>query len=222
MGAGTRTTAGKGGPVAKSARPTLTERRAEELRRTIALTARDLFIADGNASATVEQICEIVGISPRTFHRHFPVKEDVLSPLFRESEELIVEILRTASTEADPAEVLAHAFTTEVHRREVPEFDRKFMELMINTPPYRLRWLEWGEGLCGEITRFLDRHFELGQDPFLRELPAQLAMQTMRQAYIHWVDAGHSGDFAEVERLLRRGMRMLLTGIDAATPPAPS
>lgn len=204
--------------MAKSARPTLTERRAEELRRAIALTARDLFIADGNTSATVEQICEIVGISPRTFHRHFPVKEDVLSPLFRQSEELIVEILQTASAESDPVEVLAHAFTTEVHRRQVPEFDRKFMELMINTPPYRLRWLEWGEGLYGEITRFLDRHFELGQDPFLRELPAQLAMQTMRQAYIHWVDAGHSGDFAEVERLLLRGMRMLFDGIDAATP----
>jgi AcrR family transcriptional regulator len=212
------TTARKGGLVTKSARPTLTERRAEELRRTIALTARDLFIAEGNTSATVEQICEIVGISPRTFHRHFPVKEDVLAPLFRQSEDLIVEILRTASLEADPVEVLAHAFTTEVHRRLVPEFDRKFMELMINTPPYRLRWLEWGEGLCGEITRFLDHHFELGQDPFLRELPAQLVMQTMRQAYIYWVDSGHSGEFAEVERLLLRGLQMLLAGVEAAPP----
>ena len=204
--------------MTKPARPTLTERRAAELRRTIALTARDLFIAEGNTSATVEQICEIVGISPRTFHRHFPVKEDVLSPLFRQSEELIVEILHTASTDADPVEVLAHAFTTEVHRSRIPEFDRKFMELMIHTPPYRLRWLEWGEGLCGEITRFLDHHYDLGRDPFLRELPAQLVMQTMRQAYIHWVDAGDSGEFAEVERILLRGMRMLLTGIGAATP----
>lgn len=204
--------------MTKPARPTLTERRAAELRRTIALTARDLFIAQGNTSATVEQICEVVGISPRTFHRHFPVKEDVLAPLFRQSEELIVEILRTASTDADPVEVLAHAFTTEVHRRRIPEFDRKFMELMIHTPPYRLRWLEWGEGLCGEITRFLDQHYNLGRDPFLRELPAQLAMQTMRQAYIHWVDAGDSGDFAQVERILLRGMRMLLTGVEAATP----
>lgn len=204
--------------MTKSARPNLTERRAAELRRTIALTARDLFIAEGNTSATVEQICEIVGISPRTFHRHFPVKEDVFSPLFRQSEDLIVEILRTASLETDPVEVLAHAFTTEVHRRQVPEFDRKFMALMINTPPYRLRWLEWGEGLYGEITGFLDHHFELGQDPFLRELPAQLVMQTMRQAYIHWVDAGHSGEFAEVERILLCGLRMLFTGIDAGTP----
>ncbi|MEU1525503.1 TetR/AcrR family transcriptional regulator [Nocardia rhamnosiphila] len=202
----------------KSARPTLTERRAEELRRTIALTARDLFIAEGNTSATVERICDIVGISPRTFHRHFPVKEDVLSPLFRQSEDLIVEVLRIAPDTADPAEVLAHAFTTEVHRREVPEFDRKFMDLMINTPPYRLRWLEWGEGLCGAITDFLARHYDLGADPFLRSLPAQLAMQTMRQAYIHWVDHGESGEFSEVERLLLRGMRMLLTGLDAVTP----
>lgn len=202
----------------KPARPTLTERRAEELRVTIALTARDLFIAEGNTSATVERICSIVGISPRTFHRHFPVKEDVLGPLFGQSEQLIVEILRTAPADADPAEVLAHALTTEVHRRRVPEFDRKFMELMINTPPYRLRWLEWGEGLCEEITEFLARHFDLGDDPFLRALPAQLVMQTMRQAYIHWVDAGHSGEFAEVERIMSRGMRLLMAGLAAVTP----
>lgn len=203
----------------KPARPTLTERRAEELRLTIALTARDLFIAEDSTSVTVETICAIVGISPRTFHRHFPVKEDVLSPLFRQSEQLIVEILRTAPDGADPIEVLARAFTTEVHRRKVPEFDRKFMTLMINNPPYRLRWLEWGEGLCPEITEFLGRHYRLGDDPFLRALPAQLAMQTMRQAYIHWVEAGTSGDFASVEQLLLHGMRMLLTGVDRATTP---
>ncbi|AXK89237.1 transcriptional regulator, TetR family [Nocardia farcinica] len=200
----------------KTARPTLTERRAEELRHTIALTARDLFIAEGNTTATVERICDLVGISPRTFHRHFPVKEDVLAPLFRQSEELIVEILRTAPAADDPAEVLARAFTIEVHRRDVPEFDRKFMDLMINTPPYRLRWLEWGEGLCGAITEYLAGHYHLGDDPFLRELPAQLAMQTMRQAYIHWVDTTHSGEFAEVEQLLLRGLRMLLAGLRPA------
>ncbi|WP_280473691.1 hypothetical protein [Nocardia asiatica] len=126
--------------------------------------------------------------------------------------------MRGAPVDADPVQVLAHAFTTEVHQRQVPEFDRKFMDLMINTPPYRLRWLEWGEGLCGEITDFLARHFDLGNDPFLRSLPAQLVMQTMRQAYIHWVDASHSGDFAEVELLLSRGIRISLAGIDAVTP----
>ncbi|MEU1953486.1 TetR/AcrR family transcriptional regulator [Nocardia rhamnosiphila] len=76
--------------------------------------------------------------SPRTVP--LPVGRTI--PLFRQSEDLIVEILRTASGDAIPVEVLAHAFTTEVHRRQVPKFDRKFMELMIITPPYRLRWLE--------------------------------------------------------------------------------
>ena len=203
--------------MGKSARPTLTERRAEELRFTIALTARNLFIEEGNTSATVERICALVGISPRTFHRHFPEKEDVLTPLFRQSERLIVTVLADAPADADPVDVLTYAFTSEVHQRQMLEFDRKFMYLMINTPPYRLRWLEWGEGLCGPITDFLARYFVLGTDPFLRSLPAELVMQTMRQAYIHWVDAGHSGDFTEVERLLLRGLRMLFAGLDAVT-----
>jgi AcrR family transcriptional regulator len=186
------------------------------MRRTIALTARDLFIAEGNTSATVERICDIVGIAPRTFHRHFPVKEDVLSPLFRQSELLVIDILRTAPADADPVEVLARAFTVEVGRRDVPEFDRKFMDLMINNPPYRLRWLEWGEGLCGEITEYLARHYELSPDPFLRALPAHLAMQTMRQAYIHWVGTSQELEFAGVEQHIARGLRLLLAGLTPA------
>src|SRR6478609_4850187 len=87
-------------------RPTLTERRAEELRMTIALTARDIFLADGSTSATVERICEAVGIAPRTFHRHFPVKEDVLMPLFRRFGNLSVQVLQRAPAGGDVVDVL--------------------------------------------------------------------------------------------------------------------
>ena len=58
--------------MSPSNRPTLTERRAEELRMTIALTARDIFLADGSTSATVERICDAVGVAPRTFQDGSP------------------------------------------------------------------------------------------------------------------------------------------------------
>ncbi|MEV5647365.1 TetR/AcrR family transcriptional regulator [Nocardia sp. NPDC052254] len=201
--------------MSKPSRPTLTERRAEELRLTIANTARDMFVADGDTSATVERICETVGIAPRTFHRHFPVKEDVIGPLFRRSQALIIDFLQHAPADADAAETLARAFTTEVHKRKTPESDRKFMTLMINTPQYRLRWLEWGEQLCGPITEFLSARVDLGDDPFLRKLPAELIVHTSRQAYIQWVDTEDCGDFSEVEALQLRGMKMLLDGLRA-------
>ena len=196
--------------MTRSAKPSLTERRAEELRLEIALTARDLFVADGDTSATVERICEIVGIAPRTFHRHFPVKEDVIMPLLRSFGEVSLKVLEQSSPEADPIDTLVHAFTTEVAERHVEEFDRKFMTLIVKDPQYRLRWLDWGDDLYEPITEFLARHFDLGEDPFLRTLPAHLIIETGRQVYIQWID---SGDFAELEASHRAGMQMILSAM---------
>ncbi|OCB26516.1 transcriptional regulator [Mycobacterium malmoense] len=183
------------------------ERRAEDLRMHIALAARDTFLADGSTSATVERICEAVGIAPRTFHRYFPVKEDVVMPLFREFGRLSIEILRDAAPDSDTVEVLVAAFSTEVPRRGRMEIDRRFMAMMISDPQYRLRWLDWGQDLVVSITEFLAARFDLGDDPFTRELPAQLVVQACRHAYVHWVQ---HGDFAALQSALRCGMQMIV------------
>ncbi|MBE1549102.1 AcrR family transcriptional regulator [Mycobacterium sp. OAS707] len=201
--------------MSTASRPTLTERRAAELRMTIALTARDIFLADGSTSATVERICEAVGIAPRTFHRHFPVKEDVVMPLFRRFGGLSVEVLETAPRTSDTVETLVTAFSTEVAKRGAPEIDRRFMSLMITDPQYRLRWLDWGQDFADPISEFLAERVDLGADPFVRTLPAQLVIQICRQAYVHWVE---HGNVDRLESSLRAGMRMVVN----ALPPLPS
>lgn len=198
-------------PVTKPVRPSLTERRAEELRLEIALAARDLFTADGDTSATVERICEVVGINPRTFHRHFPVKEDVVIPLFRRfGTAKTLEELEKADQDADPTEALVRAFTSEIAERHSEELDRKFLSLIVNNPQYRLRWLELGEDLCGSLTEFLAVRFELPEDPFLCTLPAQLIVHTCRQLYTRWVE---TGDFAELEASFRAALTMILSSL---------
>ena len=129
-------------------RPTLSERRAEQFRLDIAMAARGIFLAEASTSATVERICEAVGIAPRTFHRHFPVKEDVVMPLFREFGRLSIQSLQQAPSDSDTVDTLVEAFATEVPRRGQVEIDRRFLELMLRAPQYRLRWLDWGEGLA--------------------------------------------------------------------------
>ncbi|PXX10445.1 TetR family transcriptional regulator [Mycolicibacterium moriokaense] len=198
-------------------RPTLTERRAEELRMTIALAARDIFLADEATSATVERICDAVGIAPRTFHRHFPVKEDVVMPLFRRFGGLSVEVLQEAPRTSDTVETLVKAFSTEVAKRDELAIDRNFMSLMITDPQYRLRWLDWGQDFAGPITDFLAERVDLGRDPFIRTLPAQLVIQICRQAYVHWVE---QGDFGSLESALRAGMRMVIRALRPLTPAA--
>ena len=188
-------------------RPTLSERRAEQLRLDIAMAARDIFLAEGSTSATVERICEAVGIAPRTFHRHFRVKEDVVMPLFREFGRLSIQSLQQAPSDSDTVDTLVEAFATEVPRRGQVETDRRFLELMLKAPLYRLRWLDWGEDLAAPISDFLAARYDLGTDPFRRDLPAQLVVQTCRQAYVYWVE---DGDFDRLKSALRTGIEMIV------------
>lgn len=193
-------------------RRTLSERRAEQFRLDIAMAARDIFLDEGSTSATVERICEAVGIAPRTFHRHFPVKEDVVMPLFREFGRLSIQSLQQAPSDSDTVDTLVEAFATEVPRRGQVEIDRRFLELMLRAPQYRLRWLDWGEGLAAPISDFLAARYDLGADPFRRELPAHLVIQTCRQAYVYWVE---DGDFDHLRWALRTGIEMIV----GALPP---
>lgn len=188
-------------------RPTLTERRAEDLRMDIAVAARDIFLADGSTAATVERICESVGIAARTFHRHFPVKEDLVMPLFRQFGDLSVQVLQQSPATSDAVDTLIEAFGTELARRGEVETGRRFMALMIADPQYRLRWLDWGEDLAEPISEFLAARFDLGPDPFSRTLPAQLVIQICRHAYVYWV---HNGDFDSLEAALRSGFEMIV------------
>ncbi|MCV7343286.1 TetR family transcriptional regulator [Mycolicibacterium rhodesiae] len=202
-----------GDSMAVTAKPaTLTERRAEELRLEVAMAAREIFLADGSFSATVERICEAVGIAPRTFHRHFPVKEDVVLPLFGKFGSLSIHVLADAEPDGDPVDVLVRAFGSEVPKRGQFEVDRAFMALVLGDPQYRLRWLDWGQDLATPITNFLEARFDLGTDSFARELPAQLIIQACRHAYVHWVE---HGDFASLQSALRVAMEMIVGSLDA-------
>lgn len=196
--------------VTAQGRPTRSERRAEQFRLDIAMAAREMFLAEASTSATVERICEAVGIAPRTFHRHFPVKEDVVMPLLREFGRLSIQLLQQAPADSDAVDTLVEAFATEVPRRGQVEIDRQFLELMLRAPQYRLRWLDWGEGLAAPISDFLAARYDLGADPFRRELPAHLVIQTCRQAYVYWVE---DGDFDHLRWALRTGIEMIVAAL---------
>ena len=201
--------------------PTLTERRAEELRLNIARTACDIFIADGDTTATVERICAEVGIATRTFYRHFPVKEDVLGPLFGRSETNMRDLLSCAAADSDPVDVLVDMFTVEVrHRqsagaqhRESVDKARKLMALVAETPQYRLRWMEWSENLADAITEFLAGHFDLSDDVFTRSLPSRLIVHVSSNAYIWWTDAKEPHELDELIAAHRSGIAMVLAGL---------
>jgi AcrR family transcriptional regulator len=177
---------------------------------TVAVAARDIFLADGSTTVTVERICEAVGIAPRTFHRHFPVKEDVVMPLLRQFGGLSIQVLQRSSVDDDAVDTLIEAFGSELAKRGEVELGRRFLALVVTDPQYRLRWLDWGEELAEPISEFLAGRFDLGSDPFSRTLPAQLVIQVCRHAYVYWV---RSGDFISLESALRAGFELIVRSL---------
>ncbi|MEU6917385.1 TetR/AcrR family transcriptional regulator [Streptomyces olindensis] len=202
--------------MVKRSRPTLTERRAEELHMTIARKAAEIFVADGDTSATVERIADAVGMSTRTFYRHFPVKEDVVRPLFRHSSQQVVEALRNAPRDGDLVETLVTAWTAELDSGpNLSPFGRTFLALVAASPQYRLRWMEVDDELCQAMAGFLRERIGEGDSPLASVLPGFLIVQATRHVFMHWITSETGEDIAD---LLREAFRMVLDGVRTTCP----
>ncbi|MFE5392968.1 TetR/AcrR family transcriptional regulator [Streptomyces sp. NPDC056568] len=78
----------------RTGRPPLTDERKAVIRLEIAHAAVGLFITQGVAATTGEQIGQAVGISARTLWRYFPTKESCVRPLFSTGIDTIAAALR--------------------------------------------------------------------------------------------------------------------------------
>ncbi|GIF14585.1 TetR family transcriptional regulator [Actinoplanes teichomyceticus] len=91
-----------------TATPTsLRERKKAKTRAAIREHAMRLFEEQGYASTTVEQIAEAAEVSPSTFFRYFPAKEDVI--LTDDYDPLIVAAIRAQPPEVPPIRAVRHA-----------------------------------------------------------------------------------------------------------------
>ncbi len=93
-----------------AARDGLRERKKRELHRAIERQAFQLFLAQGFDATTIEQIAARVDISPRTFFRYFPTKEDALLAYAPMSLQRLLAILRSQPCEVDDVDVIRDAF----------------------------------------------------------------------------------------------------------------
>ncbi|MFI7154383.1 TetR/AcrR family transcriptional regulator [Nonomuraea sp. NPDC050022] len=198
--------------MTKPSRPTLTERRTEELRMTIADKAAEIFVADGDTSATVERIAEAAGIATRTFYRHFPVKEDVVRPLFRHSSHLVIKALRDAPTDGDLVEVLVAVWMSALEEQVFGPSERRFLAVVAASPQYRLRWMEVDDELSEAVAEFLAQRIGWSERPLERSLPAYLVVQATRHVFMQWITSDSGQDIAD---LLREAFHMVLDGVRA-------
>ncbi|WIM98994.1 TetR family transcriptional regulator [Actinoplanes oblitus] len=122
-----------------TATPSLRERKKAKTRIAIREHAMRLFEEQGYASTTVDQIAEAAEVSPSTFFRYFPAKEDVI--LIDEYDPMLVEAARAQPPEVPPIEAIRRAMR-EVFDSLTPEAwesERRRQKLFAEVPELRAR-----------------------------------------------------------------------------------
>ncbi|MGF6883928.1 AcrR family transcriptional regulator [Nocardia sp. GAS34] len=121
-------------PGAASPRMGLRERKKERTRRTIRTEAMRLFREQGYAETTVEQIADAAEVSPSTFFRYFPSKEQVA--MADDLDPLMIEAIRAQPADLSPLRAFVRA-TMEVFDSLSPEemeFEQHRMRLIASVP----------------------------------------------------------------------------------------
>ena len=120
----------------------LRERKRTRTRSMIQTEALRLFTEKGYAQTTVEEIADAAAISPRTFFRYFPTKEDVV--MWDEYDPLALDLLESRPNDEPAAEsfrMVVRETLGGLYRRD-PERLLKRVQLSMSVPEVRARFLE--------------------------------------------------------------------------------
>ena len=122
--------------------PGLRERKKAKTRSAIQREALRLFREQGYDATTINQIAEAVEISPSTFFRYFPSKEDVV--LYDDLDPLLIESFESQPPELTPLQAFRKALRIVyvTLSREALDEQRERTLLTLQVPELRMRMLE--------------------------------------------------------------------------------
>ena len=123
-------------------RPGLRERKKARTRAAIQAAALERFARDGYHETTVEQIAEVAEVSPSTFFRYFPTKEDVV--LHDRYDPLLLADFRSQPAELSSIEALRRTLRSVLGGLPADEQarERQRATLIISVPELRARALD--------------------------------------------------------------------------------
>jgi AcrR family transcriptional regulator len=129
----------------------LRERKKVKTRAVIQQEALRLFRERGYETTTVEQIAAAAEVSPSTFFRYFPTKEDVV--LYDALDPVLIEAFRSQRPELSPIQALRAAFRGVFRSLPAEELaqQRERAALFLSVPELRAAWI--GD-LAGTIQLF--------------------------------------------------------------------
>ncbi|MCO5992723.1 acyl-CoA-like ligand-binding transcription factor [Actinoallomurus rhizosphaericola] len=187
----------------------LRERKKLKTRRSIQEHALRLFQDQGYDATTVEQIAEAAEVSPSTFFRYFPTKEDTV--LTDEYDPFILEAFRAQPPELSPAEALRNVLHDLIGDMLASDRQRILdrSRLMLAVPALRARqWEQTRETQDRIVEALADRLGRPAGDFELRAFGAAV-IAVWETAILAWVEDDGEDDILE---LLDRGLDYLTAG----------
>jgi len=122
--------------------PGLRERKKAKTRAAVQEHALRLFRDQGYAETTVQEIAAAAEISPATFFRYFPTKEDTI--VLDRLDPLMIELFRSQPPELSPTDALRATIrqSLDVLTEDEWELESERQRLVMNAPELRVRMLD--------------------------------------------------------------------------------
>jgi AcrR family transcriptional regulator len=142
----------------------LRERKKARTRATIRAEALRLFREQGYHATTVEQIAAAAEVSPSTFFRYFPTKEDVV--LQDDMEPLLAEAIEHQPPELGVVAAVRASLRTVIGHLDEEQWDRirQQAELSMTTPEVRARAMDDFARTLGVMAEVVARRTGLSPD----------------------------------------------------------
>jgi AcrR family transcriptional regulator len=120
----------------------LRERKKAKTRAAIQEHALRLFREQGYAETTVHEIAAAAEVSPATFFRYFPSKEETV--LFDRLDPVMIDLFRSQPAELGPTEALRGAMRDSITAMTEEEWglESQRQELILNAPELRARMMD--------------------------------------------------------------------------------
>ncbi len=158
------------------------ERKRDELRNALVEAAIELSVEQGYDATSVEQIADRVDVSARTFHRYFPVKDDVLFADNVEARRRFAVALAARPADEDLLTSMCEAsatFATDLARPRHEELRARAIESSERLVALNLRHIEdW----CAVAAEFAAGRLRLDVDDVVPQLIGRCAVIAMTLA----------------------------------------
>lgn len=196
--------------------PGLRERKKAKTRRALQDAALRLIGEHGYEATTVEQIADAADVSPSTFFRYFPTKEDVV--LADEYDPMLLAAIRNQRTDLAPLDATRAALRDAFGMIYSTDRDKLLqrVQLALGVPSIRARLMD-GIGAAEKLFAqgLADR---LGREPDDFDIAITVAamIAALAAALQRWAADGGTEDLAD---LTDRALAVLQHGLDPAPAP---